>query len=91
MSLFNWLAPWREPIQQLERKVKQMALNLDNLNAAFGRLDTEVGETINEVAKLKELVGGNAEAQAVIDGITAKLETVSDTLDSLQTKPEPVE
>ena len=89
MSLLDWFTPWRAPIQQLERKVTDMALNLEKLNAAFERLNTEVGETINEIAKLKELVGDNAEAQAVIDGVVTKLETVSDTLDSLQTKPQP--
>jgi methyl-accepting chemotaxis protein len=84
LALFNW----REPFSKLERKVNQMALNLEKLTAAFARLDTEVGETINEVAKLKEMIGDNAEAQAVIDGITEKLESVSDALDGLQEKPQ---
>jgi methyl-accepting chemotaxis protein len=90
MNLLNWLAPWREPIQRLQRRVLKMALNLEKLNEALDRLSTEVGEMVNEVAKLKEMVGSDTEAQAVIDGIVEKLGGVSDTLDSLQTKPDPV-
>lgn len=82
------LLNWREPFSKLKQEVDQMKLNIDKLNVSLARVVSEVGETVVEVAKLKELVGDNAEAQSAIDDIAGRLETLSDTLDGLQEKPQ---
>ena len=90
MSLLDWFTPWRAPIQQLERKVTDMALDTQKLDEGFARLTSEVKEIGDEVAALKSrLDGADAETQMLVDGIATKLNGFADALDSLQTHPEP--
>jgi hypothetical protein len=71
-----------------------MALNLEQLEAAFTRLGSEVGETgdqvrkyVAQIADLKAQIP-SPEVQAKLDGITAGLTAQADALDALQEKVE---
>lgn len=74
----------------IERMHHTMALNFDAVNAAIAEIQNDVSEVAALVNDLKNRPDNTAEAQAALDEVASKLNSIDAAFDAI-TAPAPVE